>query len=363
MLDELSALSLPDVQPLLSVAKQSLRPLVSGPRCFVPTTGQLMGNLLSFPLLCLQNWCAATWVDRMMGLDTPKLINGDDLLVQADDDWTSLYRLVVPGLGMMLNERKTAFSRKLLTMNSTYYTGNFKKIPFVKMRIHQSDVRELPEVLHALSSEFTRSPLRARLTRHLLSFWSFKIRGSRRSLYKLGFRLPLLGHHQIPKPLWRREKCRTGHEYDIPKRPAGFHQSMMACPEAKEFLEDKEIAECVVEATWKMGGYERPARQSLRDVRLALKASPSKRGPERSQVARQRLYEWPEKKSPAIPESIVDCFLGIHTTVSIRDGYLEWGECDLCTKLRERWWKKENEGMRSVTDLKVPPRAPDVTWT
>jgi len=299
----------------------------------------------------------------MMGLETPKLINGDDLLVQAGEDWVSLYRLVVPALGMKLNEKKTAFSRKLLTMNSTYYTGSFKKIPFVKMRIHQTDVRELPEVLHNLSREFTRSPLRARLTRHLLSFWSFKIRGSRRSLYKLGFRLPVLGQHQVPLPLWRREKRRVVHEHSIPRRPAGFHQSMMACPEAEEYLEDKEIAECVVEATWKMGGYERPLKQSLLDVQRQLKASPSRRGRELAVQARRRLHEWPEKKSPAIPESIVDCFLGLHTTVTIRDGYLEWDECSLCTRLRERWWRKEKEGMRSVANDKVLSRAADVVWT
>jgi len=77
-----------------------------------------MGSLLSFPLLCLQNYIATTYI---LGMDRPMLINGDDLLTRCSPweyrEW--LERL--PALGLVPSVGKCGFLRSFFTINSTYF--------------------------------------------------------------------------------------------------------------------------------------------------------------------------------------------------------------------------------------------------
>jgi hypothetical protein len=45
--------------------------------------GHLMGNLLCFVLLCLENYCAFRWV---FGPEVPVRINGDDIVFRAKEE-------------------------------------------------------------------------------------------------------------------------------------------------------------------------------------------------------------------------------------------------------------------------------------
>nr|UUW21045.1 MAG: putative RNA-dependent RNA polymerase [Sanya botourmia-like virus 14] len=97
-------------------ARRSLRPLF---RCDVDfyrvTHGQMMGQYLSFPLLCFQSYVAARWACR--GIDAKFRINGDDCLIGSPvptpvDLYPSHLRM---------NKDKTAVSRTVAEINSTQF--------------------------------------------------------------------------------------------------------------------------------------------------------------------------------------------------------------------------------------------------
>jgi len=84
------------------------------------TVGQMMGSLLSFPLLCLQNYLAFRWSMRGVGLKkkVPLLINGDDILFQKDNHYLRWTKVLGP-VGLTVEESKTSVERDWGTINST----------------------------------------------------------------------------------------------------------------------------------------------------------------------------------------------------------------------------------------------------
>jgi len=71
--------------------------------CSVPfeqVGGQLMGSLLSFPLLCLQNYIAFRWV---FPASVPVKINGDDIVFRSTLDQFDRWSAVVGQLGLRLS--------------------------------------------------------------------------------------------------------------------------------------------------------------------------------------------------------------------------------------------------------------------
>jgi len=87
---------------------------------FVPTRGQMMGSYLCFPLLCLQNYIAFRYAERLCGLsDIPVLINGDDILFQSSANFSESWMSVVGGLGLEVEKTKTSVSKEFGTLNST----------------------------------------------------------------------------------------------------------------------------------------------------------------------------------------------------------------------------------------------------
>nr|WAK77902.1 MAG: hypothetical protein [Botourmiaviridae sp.] len=77
--------------------------------------GQMMGTYLSFPLLCLHSYCAASWAarkSRCRGI----LVNGDDTIISHDSP------LGEYPPGYELNRMKTLSSRVTCELNSTVFT-------------------------------------------------------------------------------------------------------------------------------------------------------------------------------------------------------------------------------------------------
>jgi hypothetical protein len=102
----------------------SLRPFVAG--AGEVTHGQMMGSYLSFPLLCLNSFCAASWAARgnsKVGL----LVNGDDTLISSDlSDVKSRYPP-----GFEINYDKTVVSESVAEINSTTFLkigGSWKEV-------------------------------------------------------------------------------------------------------------------------------------------------------------------------------------------------------------------------------------------
>lgn len=82
-------------------------------------TGQMMGSYLSFPLLCLQNYIAFKFSLRGSGLrKVPVLINGDDILFQANDHYDRWERTLGP-VGLTVEPTKTSVELEWGTINST----------------------------------------------------------------------------------------------------------------------------------------------------------------------------------------------------------------------------------------------------
>lgn len=98
---------------------------------YTTQSGQQMGSLLCFPLLCAQNYLAFRWalrsfrpfgVQRFLCKDVPVLINGDDILFQADDPrFYDHWVRVVSGVGLQVEATKTSVSDEFGSLNSTLF--------------------------------------------------------------------------------------------------------------------------------------------------------------------------------------------------------------------------------------------------
>jgi hypothetical protein len=84
--------------------------------------GQLMGSLLSFPLLCIQNYVAFRYfVSREEVPDTLVKINGDDIVFRGRLETIDRWKAGVGTLGLELSSGKTFVDRNFFSLNSTYF--------------------------------------------------------------------------------------------------------------------------------------------------------------------------------------------------------------------------------------------------
>jgi len=103
---------------LRALAKASLSPIFADRFGVLRRVrhGQMMGAYLSFPLLCLQSYCAASWAARFDPRAT-FLVNGDDAVISAErgitvQDYPS---------GFRLNSDKTIVATNVAEVNSTAF--------------------------------------------------------------------------------------------------------------------------------------------------------------------------------------------------------------------------------------------------
>jgi hypothetical protein len=83
--------------------------------------GSMMGNLVSFPLLCLLNKaCFDIACDISYGCGHHRVgrFNGDDCAFAGSRDFFCLWRLITSTFGFKVNEEKTGFSRVEIELNS-----------------------------------------------------------------------------------------------------------------------------------------------------------------------------------------------------------------------------------------------------
>lgn len=100
--------------------------------------GQLMGNLLSFPLLCLQNYTAFRWCFR--GVKVPPVrINGDDIVFRAPEGLACRWMDTVSSLGLRLSRGKTLVNFSVFSLNSSFFrasrSGKVRLIPVVRSAV------------------------------------------------------------------------------------------------------------------------------------------------------------------------------------------------------------------------------------
>nr|UYL94526.1 MAG: RNA-dependent RNA polymerase [Botourmiaviridae sp.] len=112
------------------LARRACRPrLFSEKDCLDVRVGQMMGSLLSFPLLCLQNYLSFRWAVSQSGQRgrVPVMINGDDILFQTSvPDFPTRWFEVVAEVGLEVEETKTSVEESFGSLNSTLLRWNEK---------------------------------------------------------------------------------------------------------------------------------------------------------------------------------------------------------------------------------------------
>jgi len=130
--------------PVRRVAMESLRCVLSGPGFTgLQQRGQLMGNFLSFPLLCLQNYLAFRFLIRRR---VPVKINGDDIVFRATTTERDRWVKGVGELGFKLSVSKTFIHTRFFSVNSTYFKSRVKGVdlvPIVRSTFFSRPLEEL----------------------------------------------------------------------------------------------------------------------------------------------------------------------------------------------------------------------------
>jgi hypothetical protein len=129
---------------------------------FLMKNGQLMGSILSFPLLCLANYSAYTLsllryiesnnlvpgkishtkFQRLVWKTSPVRINGDDILFFCPKNFVRVWRDVISEFGFTLSPGKNYVNDKFLTVNSQLFIvgksnhlTTVEKVPFLNLSL------------------------------------------------------------------------------------------------------------------------------------------------------------------------------------------------------------------------------------
>jgi hypothetical protein len=89
-------------------------------------TRQLMGSLLCFPLLCLQNYIAFRYVFTST---VPVKVNGDDIVFRAKQADYQKWARFVSSVGLKLSIGKTMVSYSHFSLNSTFFKARWYRKP------------------------------------------------------------------------------------------------------------------------------------------------------------------------------------------------------------------------------------------
>lgn len=116
--------------------------------------GQLMGSLLSFPLLCLYNYLAFKFFVRRK---VPVRINGDDILFRATPAEYERWRDGIGELGLKLSAGKTFVHPRYMSVNSTYFWSHQKRVERLSvLRLGMLKSPESPMSLGNSHNDFVR---------------------------------------------------------------------------------------------------------------------------------------------------------------------------------------------------------------
>nr|QED42915.1 putative RdRp [Podosphaera ourmiavirus A] len=162
--------------------------------------GQMMGSLLSFPLLCIQN--RLSFLFSVPGSRRlPCLINGDDILFMGSRHQANCWFDGVGKLGLVASKGKTLVHDRYCCINSTYFETRTSMrldravlyVPFI--RVKQFLPPEDPSGLVGTLRQVLK-PLDKEKKRTATSVW---IESQSRIICRLGRSLYTLGLTQVPE--------------------------------------------------------------------------------------------------------------------------------------------------------------------
>lgn len=111
------------------------------PSAFEMKSGQLMGCVFSFPILCILNVAVYRYaLERETGMEftlrqLPCLVNGDDILFKTTSHFYQTWSECIGQIGFEKSVGKNYVSEEFAMINSTYFrTGKtIKKVPYLNM--------------------------------------------------------------------------------------------------------------------------------------------------------------------------------------------------------------------------------------
>jgi len=130
----------------------------------VQKNGQLMGSIMSFPVLCVVNAAVLATVHRMKKgrkLDLYKdqlRVNGDDFVYVSDVHGYDLWKVVAAATGMEESVGKTFFSDQFLNINSREYQVHVRDVSIIRSKSYFNlDLTEVPFINLGLLKNLARS--------------------------------------------------------------------------------------------------------------------------------------------------------------------------------------------------------------
>lgn len=202
--------------------------------------GQLMGNLVSFPLLCLVNYLAFRYFSGSSG---PVRINGDDIVFRGTPAEYERWREGVGRSGLVLSPGKTMVDRRYFSLNSSLFKAFDRRVDIVPcIRSSAFGLRADcggVETLRGRYSSFCPGFFGSRRSLLRIEFlkWNAKyILSSDRSVSR-GLGLPVYRHELIHSHLWDREAHYLSMESERPLPVSKGHLEQDKVPEGWELLE------------------------------------------------------------------------------------------------------------------------------
>nr|UUW21027.1 MAG: putative RNA-dependent RNA polymerase [Guiyang botourmia-like virus 1] len=130
--------------------------------------GQMMGNALSFPLLCLVNYLAFRYAVPRRSV--PVKINGDDIVFRSTMDEFQNWSKSVKSSGLTLSLGKTSVSRNWFSLNSTFFVAGSKRVREAPV-IRSTSLFTTPESLSEIKGRFDTTRRFGGRRRDLLQSW------------------------------------------------------------------------------------------------------------------------------------------------------------------------------------------------
>jgi hypothetical protein len=225
----------------LFVREASLRTLggmlTDGKRTVVQRRGQLMGNAMSFPLLCLQNYLAFRFLVRREGV--PVRINGDDIVFRARPEEIDSWTKGVAACGLKLSLGKTNFEQRWFSLNSSFFVAGRKNIrcapvirstAVLKPLAKAEDLKERFESLRGLRSDRRVVWEKILLSRVGKTVWASQMslrrglgcRVSRRAIIESGLRDREIFYESLPSVM--DQSVTVTHNYLVSSIPSGWYR-------------------------------------------------------------------------------------------------------------------------------------------
>lgn len=147
--------------------------------------GQLMGNFLSFPLLCLHNYLAFTYA---IPRPTPVRINGDDIVFRCLPGEYLEWKRSVGAAGLTLSEGKTLTGRGYFSLNSSFFlatNSRVREVPIVRLSWFRPGEIPAGEIFRRAIRNWTNESRRL-IGGFWLQSWKRAIQKTGRSVERLG---------------------------------------------------------------------------------------------------------------------------------------------------------------------------------